>query len=83
VLRQGVRLCSASPTSCTLAVGTDVLPCPTRHCHPLKYAVSAASTEVLKYLVAEDFFAAAGQEARDMMPAVVAAVKVRPQPPDH
>lgn len=40
-------------------------------------AGAAASTDVLRYLVAEDFFAAAGEETRAMMPAVVAAVKVR------
>lgn len=34
-----------------------------------------APTEVLNYLVAEDFFAACGEEARRMVPAVVAAVK--------
>jgi hypothetical protein len=32
---------------------------------------------VSNYLVAEDFFAACGEEARRMVPAVVAAVKVR------
>lgn len=35
-----------------------------------------APTEVLSYLVAEDFFAACGEEAKAMVPAVVAAVKV-------
>lgn len=31
---------------------------------------------MLSYLVAEDFFAACGEEARNMVPAVVSAVKV-------
>jgi len=31
---------------------------------------------VLSYLVAEDFFAVCGEEARSMVPAVVSAVKV-------
>lgn len=35
-----------------------------------------AATEVPSYLVAEDFFAACGEEMQSMVPAVVAAVKV-------
>ena len=42
-----------------------------------------ATDDVLKYLVAEDFFAACGKEPRRMMPAVVAAVKVSPGQTAH
>lgn len=34
---------------------------------------------MLQYLVAEDFFAACGEEPKRMMPAVISAVKVGPQ----
>ncbi len=42
----------------------------------LPLAAGGAATEVPHYLVAEDLFAACGEQTKAMVPAVVAAVKV-------
>ena len=52
-------------------------PLPPRRSALLCTHAGGAATEVPQYLVAEDLFAACGEEARAMVPAVVAAVKVR------
>lgn len=58
--------------------GAPVLLAPAPCCRfRLCYPAGGAATEVPRYLVAEDFFAACSEEMRCMLPAVVAAVKVR------